>query len=268
MNSQYTQTTLTCNFIGGTFAIIFDIFFLISFQQNKKRRKPDYILICLATLTLINLSRVILYFCIYALGSLANYSESYCIIMVFLYTVFRLTQHLYCAVLAYALCYKITTKKLGSENTPGEKYIFYVVIGVTIALAISISIYNRINNLSSGFGCSSLIFDQITMVVFANVILFDTTVLGIIMYSVKILKRAENVISLPFYFCLFISFDYIRLPYFICTLMAEVTSISFHSGANLVGWGIVSFLNMAAGGVTSMIFSYNLGYFKFFYISC
>jgi len=264
--STYNTVNVGCTYAGGSFTLLCDFIFLFiyHYKRIKLKTKTNFMLKSIVQAVWANFLRVLTNFIIY-LGELDtnNISHTFCDTLSFFLTIFRLAEHLLLPILAYAVLYKIITSTIAISYTPGEKYLFIIVW----SSAVLVSIFNvSFDPPGANYGCSSKIFDTISQIVFLVVLLVDTIIFSLIVYNIKA-HKANTVgggkVSIMFYILLFVSFDYLRLPYYICYFLQLMLIVNFKSGVALVIWGIVVFINYFTGAVICTLFSYNLGNFGF-----
>jgi len=177
-------------------------------------------------------------------------------IYLFNYT-FWTAEYYFATVLSLILYYNIKFLNPSKPQIPGEKYI--LVVGWIFSLIIGlISVSTQISNKS----CDPTLARIITEFLFWITTLIHTTIFIFIIYTLKSRKELSGQFSFGFYVLVFISFGYLRAPYFTQEAITLVNGTNFMSGNLKTAYILFLILANINGAIISISFSYNLGYYR------
>jgi len=116
--------------------------------------------------------------------------------------------------------------------------------------------------------CSSIIIETTIFVLFWITLFINTSTLCYMVYLNIKYSKGDSQISLKFYFTVFISFGYFRVIYYVIIILQLYDNESFYSGYKLAISCLGTFFSTISGGVISVLFSYNKGFYDHFIKRC
>jgi len=267
----FNITLDTLNYLFSSLCIIVDAVFLCMLytDKSKKNEKKNFILTSIIHLILCNLLRSIFFVIVHASTYLSYHVFYLCSVLSVPYQTFRIGEHFWSTALAYALFYKLKSKTVDS-GTPGDKYLPYLIWIISVTLSIIGSAVGTNISIHAVYPSYSLCSFSLH-VLFVQISYWTTCFINSIILIV-IVYYARNITgrSIPytFYLIMFLSFEFLRLPYFSYQLNGIVTNDVKASYALRPDFQFFLCIFLSTGAFTSALFSYNFGYFSTCFSYC
>jgi len=242
------------NFTVGSATIICNSFFILFYFYEKKVQKPSFLKRCVLHLLIFNSLRELMGIIDAGVTWNTPISDNYCYITNFLNAIFRMGELFTATILSIELLY-LFNEKLNKFKFLEEKHTIEISWVASVIIAILCATIKGNVYYASG-SCSTIVYVIISQVLFWIATLIHTTIFCYIIIYAKY-KKYDKDISILFYLLVFISFGYLRAFYFIYELL-----ILINGNSNLQFRLASVFFSAVYGGITSVLFSYNLGYFK------
>jgi len=232
------------------------------YESRKKEEKEKTIFLrqCVLHLTLANFLRSLLVIIVQSTFTYPYHITVFCHIISVPFATFRVGEHVWSSLLAYALLHKITITNLVVKNPPGSKILIYLAWILSLILAIigSSDLYD--NPLQQPGLCSFYLQSLFLLITFWLTCIINTGILCYIIYYMKKHNGMNNATSFKFYVLMFLAFEYLRLPYYAFTdAYTANPSLEKNDTLNIV-FDVFLFIYLSTGAVTSLMFAYNLNY--------
>jgi len=214
------------DYFFSTLCILVDGYFLFMLYTDKikKNEKKNFILTSTLHLIWCNILRS-LFFVIVRFSTDVSYHIFYlCSVLSAPYGTFRIGEHIWSTALAYALLYKLKSNKV-DYKIPGEGFLIYLIWIVSATLSIiasSVGTNLKILPAPSYSLCSFTLHSIFVQATFWTSCFINTIILILIVYYAQ--KKGGKSIPFTFYLIVFLTFEYLRLPYYAYQLQAIVTN--------------------------------------------
>jgi len=254
-----STTALAINIAASAICVLADGFFISMhlIEKRKEKKSDNFILRNVLNLTWANFLRAVF---LIIMAPIPN-TPVYCHVISIPFNTFRLGECFFSSVLAYSLMYRLRDTNINSKHTAGETFIQYLswILSILLALIGSVVPYEG-NAPAAKALCVFDLQGVLLQIFYWTSFAFNSIVLLYFIYYAYRYGKIADGISYGFYFAIFFSFEFLRMPFFIFDLITIVTGNRNFINNNINLFFIFGFISLACGAVTSILFSYNLGY--------